>query len=59
MSENIVVFGTFAFFLAAAAGWIMNVAKFFMALYDPLTAMEAVRLLAIFVVPVGCIVGWL
>jgi len=61
MSEASSDFGVFAVsllvFLAAAAGWIMNLVIVFHA-GEAGQAVPVIRFLAIFVWPVGCVLGW-
>ena len=51
--------GMVALMAAAAVGWVLNVVKIFATLNDPLTGMFVGRVLGVFLVPIGCIVGWL
>lgn len=63
MSEETLAVGCVGAFaaimFAAGIGWVMNVIKIFAALGDPLTGMFIARVLGVFLVPVGCIAGWL
>lgn len=45
--------------IALPIGWVLNVAKIFLSLNDPLTGMFFMRLIGTIVFPIGCIVGWL
>lgn len=40
-------------------GWVMNVVILVLILGDPLTAMTALRLVGIFILPLGGVLGWL
>lgn len=44
--------------LAAAVGWVWNIVKLMEMTFDPITGMIVVRIIGIFIVPLGCIVGW-
>lgn len=48
-----------AAFVAAAAGWVMNIMAIFQTVGDPLTAMFILRCVGVFIAPLGAIVGWL
>ena len=43
----------------AAIGWVLNIVKIFAGLSDPITGMWLMRVIGAFIVPIGCIVGWL
>ena len=45
--------------VVGAVGWVANIAKLFLSLNDPLTGMFFARIVGVFLVPIGCIVGWL
>jgi hypothetical protein len=63
MSDETFVFGCLGAFgvlmVGAGIGWVMNIIKIFAALSEPLTGMFIARVLGVFLVPVGCIAGWL
>jgi hypothetical protein len=44
--------------LAAAVGWVWNILKLIEMTFDPLTGLLVVRVIGIFIVPLGCIVGY-
>ena len=46
-------------FALAGIGWCLNIIKIFDALGDPVTGMFIGRVVGAFIVPIGCIVGWL
>lgn len=48
-----------AIMAAGAIGWALNIIKIFGALGEPVTGMFIGRVIGAFVVPIGCIVGWL
>lgn len=53
---------TVAFLLilcAGATGWVMNVVKVFEHINEPITLMEVVRVICVFLAPLGAIIGWL
>lgn len=51
--------GMVALSVAAAIGYILNIIKIFGALGDPVTGFFVGRVIGAFIVPIGCIVGWL
>lgn len=44
---------------AAIGGWIWNIVKLIAMTFDPITGLLVVRIIGIFVPPVGAIVGYL
>lgn len=52
-------FSMLALMIAAAVGYVLNIIKIFGALGDPITGFFVGRVIGAFIVPVGCIVGWL
>lgn len=47
------------FILAAVAGWVMNIMTLYHMGLDPITAEAVVRIIGIFLAPVGAVAGWL
>jgi hypothetical protein len=45
--------------LASAFGWVWNIVKLVGMDLDPITGLLIVRVIGIFLVPLGCIVGYL
>jgi hypothetical protein len=45
--------------LAALAGWVMNIITIAHSSFDVLTGMLVLRIVGIFVGPIGAILGWL
>lgn len=45
--------------LLAAGGWIANIVKIFAIMNDPITGMFILRIVGIFVAPVGAVLGYL
>lgn len=52
------VLGLIALLIAAAAGWVMNIAAIVHALSEPVTGMLIFRCVGIFVAPLGAILGY-
>lgn len=50
---------SFTLMALAAIGWVLNIIKIFGALGDPITGFFVGRVIGAFIVPIGCIVGWL
>ena len=46
-------------FLAAVGGWVANIVKIFGTSFDPLTAIAVLRVVGIFIPPLGSILGFL
>ena len=45
---------------AGIAGWILNIVKLLgMSFSDPITVEIVIRVVGIFMFPVGCVVGWI
>ena len=53
------VFSMVAIVVAACIGYVLNILKIFGALGDPITGFFVGRVIGAFIVPIGCIVGWL
>ena len=45
--------------LAGVVGWVMNIITIWHTVDDPLTAKFILRVVGVFVVPIGAILGWL
>lgn len=52
------VLGLIALLIAAAAGWVMNIAAIVHTLSDPLTGVFIFRCVGIFIAPLGAILGY-
>ena len=48
----------FAFWLAVVVGWIMNIVDLFDQSFTPLTAVAVLRVVGIFVPPLGAVMGF-
>lgn len=46
------------FLVAVILGWIMNIVDLFHQSFDPLTAVAVLRVVGIFVPPLGAVMGW-
>ena len=45
--------------LIGAWGWVWNLVKIFDGTFDPLSGLMVLRVIGVFVAPLGCIVGFL
>lgn len=52
-------FSLFALILALFGGWIANIVKIFGMSFDPLTAEAVLRVVGIFLAPLGAVMGYL
>lgn len=52
-------FALFAIVFATIGGWIANIVKIFGMSFDPLTAEAVLRVIGVFVFPIGGIMGYL
>lgn len=59
MTDNALAAGIFAVWMTAGFGWVMNVAKIFWSMQEPLTGEFALRVIGAIVFPIGCVLGWL
>ena len=51
--------GYLILWLVLGIGWVVNIFKLVMGVgADPLTSMEVLRIIGIFIAPLGGIVGW-
>lgn len=57
-TDNIIITAIWIVAMAFPVGWVMNIFKFAAHVNEPLTALEFIRGVAIFVFPVGCVLGW-
>ncbi|URC15560.1 hypothetical protein DB2_58 [Octadecabacter Antarctic DB virus 2] len=57
--ENFFGFAAIALVLAMFAGWVMNLVSLFSASFDPITGQGVMRIIGVFVAPVGGVMGWL
>ena len=48
-----------SFFVVAFGGWVANIVKLFGTSFDPLTAMAVMRVVGIFMAPIGSVLGFL
>ena len=55
----IAIFLVFLLVLLAIVGWVLNVVALIVVWGDPLTALAVLRIVGIFVVPLGCVLGLL
>lgn len=46
------------FFLAGFAGWVMNIVKLWNAGFDVITGYMIVRIIGVFLAPLGAVVGY-
>jgi hypothetical protein len=53
------VFSIFVVFFAAIGGWVANIVKLFGSDFDPLTGQIVLRVVGVFVAPLGSIMGYL
>jgi len=44
--------------VAAFAGWLVNIAKIFMTLADPISGLFIARLVGVFAMPLGSVLGY-
>jgi len=49
---------SFTFMAAACAGWIMNIVAIFNGSFEPVTGEMVVRIIGVFLAPIGAIMGW-
>jgi len=47
------------FLAAAAAGWVMNIIAIFTGSFEPVTGEMVVRIIGVFLAPIGAIMGWM
>jgi len=53
------ILGAIAIFIAAAIGWVMNIAALFHMIDGPITAMFVARIVGVFAAPIGAALGYL
>lgn len=58
MAGGCVALSTLLLVLAAAVGWVLNIAKIVGTINDPLTAMLLLRVFGVPFFPLGCVLGW-
>lgn len=53
--------GVIAFFIFGlfVAGWVMNIIEIFGSDFSQITGMLVIRVIGVFLAPIGAIVGWL
>lgn len=51
-------FAMFAFWIAVIVGWIINIVQLFSTSFEPLTAVAVLRVVGVFVPPLGAIMGY-
>lgn len=51
--------GMLSIIAAGAIGYILNIIKIFAGLSEPITGMFVGRVVGAFIVPIGCVAGWL
>ena len=49
----------FLVWVAAMTGWVLNIISIFGGTFDPLTGVMILRVVGIFVAPLGAIMGWI
>ena len=53
------VIALIAFICAAAYGWVMNIVTLIGLDFSTVTAEIVLRVIGVFMVPVGCVAGWI
>jgi hypothetical protein len=59
ITELVMVLFIVSLTLAGAFGWVWNIVKLVGMDLDPITGLLIVRVVGIFLVPLGCVVGYL
>lgn len=48
----------FALWIAVVVGWVMNIVDLFYQSFEPLTAVAVLRVVGIFILPLGAVMGF-
>lgn len=55
---KVIPFAIVAFWLSVVIGWVINIVELFSQSFDPLTAVAVLRVVGIFIPPLGAIMGY-
>jgi len=57
--ELVIALFTFAVAIGGSYGWVMNIVKVFCSSFDPITGQVVLRVVGIFMPPIGAVMGYL
>ena len=55
---NVFVLGLTGVFVLGVIGWVMNISKIFHSNFANISGELAVRIIGVFIAPVGAVLGW-